>query len=59
MILKKIINCARCGGTHENLQTKKFERSFAPSEAKGMEWTYWAPCPTNGDPILVTMWGDL
>jgi hypothetical protein len=42
--------CARCGEEHE-VQFKEFER---PAEAApGVTWTHWAPCPTNGDPILM------
>lgn len=51
MFLKKIIHCARCGGDHENVDTKPFAQPFR----LGVDtWTHWAPCPTNGDPILVT-----
>lgn len=47
-----IIGCARCGGRHENIVLRPLARPFAPPEAGGLEWTHWAPCPTNGDPIL-------
>ena len=51
MLLKKIIHCARCGGDHENVDTKPFAKPFR----LGVDtWTHWAPCPTNGEPILVT-----
>lgn len=31
---------------------------FAPAEASGLAWTHWAPCPTNGDPILIMVMAD-
>lgn len=44
-----VTGCARCGGTHERLDWKAFDRS-APSDAG--RYTAWATCPTSGDPIL-------
>lgn len=41
--------CARCGGVHERLAWKAFER---PAPSDGGVYTAWAPCPTSGDPIL-------
>lgn len=54
MLLKKIIHCARCGEDHINVEAKPLSRPVlkdAPSEE--VLYTHWAPCPTNGDPILV------
>jgi hypothetical protein len=48
-----IIRCARCSGDHPQLMTAKLTRPFAPPEANGIEWTHWAPCPSNGEPIMV------
>ena len=42
----KVENCARCGGNHAEIVFKKFTH---PPE----RYTYWAICPTNGEPILM------
>lgn len=39
-----IYNCARCGGTHKDLEIKKLSNS---------DYSHWAPCPTNGEPVLI------
>lgn len=44
-----VAGCARCGGTHENLDWKAFGNS-PPSDAG--KYTAWAACPVTGDPIL-------
>ncbi len=44
--------CARCGGVHE----VDFKRLTNPIEAVDHDevvYTHWAPCPTNGEPILM------
>jgi hypothetical protein len=46
--------CARCGGEHRELVADPLTRAFAPREAAGVAWTHWFPCPTNGEPVLVT-----
>lgn len=38
-------SCARCGGQHEGL-------SFRPL-SRPTDWTHWAPCPENGEPIML------
>jgi len=44
-------HCARCGGDHDEM---KFTRLSHPSA----EWTHWAPCPTNGEPLMLQItWG--
>lgn len=48
----KISQCARCGDDHDDVEPKLMAQPFAPPEADGLAWTHWAPCPTNGDPIL-------
>lgn len=53
-----IRNCARCDGDHDQLVFKKLSRPFAPREAAPIEWTHWAPCPTNGEPILMRVEED-
>lgn len=48
-----IRQCARCGENHDKVEVRKFALyGFAPKEAHPLVWTHWAPCPTNGDPIL-------
>lgn len=43
--------CARCGDSHSRLEFHALERPMAPAETTVM-WTHWAPCPTNGQPIM-------
>lgn len=38
--------CARCGGDHKGLEFRALTRP-----AKDYQW--WAPCPENGEPILM------
>jgi hypothetical protein len=49
----RINACSRCGEDHEHVVAKPMARPFAPPEAGVLAWTHWAPCPTNGDPILL------
>lgn len=44
-------NCARCGGTHEELAWKRFELQPGPPSDGGF-YRAWALCPTTGDPIM-------
>lgn len=44
-------NCARCGGTHEELDWKRFALQPGPPSNAG-SYRAWAMCPTTGDPIL-------
>jgi hypothetical protein len=39
-----IFGCARCGKNHKDLEIKKLSNS---------DFSHWAQCPTNGEPILV------
>lgn len=48
-----VYSCSRCGFDHDNVPLLKLTNPFAPPEAMGLEWTHWAPCPTNGEPILI------
>lgn len=51
--------CARCRGAgHPNLTFLPLTRPFELS-VDGVEiiFSHWAPCPTNGEPILLT-WLD-
>jgi hypothetical protein len=48
--------CARCDGDgHPNLTFKRFVR---PVDAVKPDFTHWASCPTNGDPILMQVFED-
>lgn len=53
LTIARVTGCARCGGSHEDVIARRMVRPFAPAEAGGLTWTHWAPCPTNGDPILI------
>lgn len=44
-----LAGCARCFGTHKELDWKRFQR---PAPSAGGQYTAWATCPTTGDPIL-------
>lgn len=46
-------SCARCGDDHPGLD---FEKLIQPiREGADDEMTHWAPCPTNGQPILMRL----
>lgn len=40
--------CARCGGDHDQLEFTELKQSQN-------EWTHWASCPTNGEPIMMAV----
>lgn len=42
--------CARCGKDHRGLWFEQMDNPVVDSD--GTPWTHWAPCPTNGQPIL-------
>lgn len=52
-VVISIRGCARCDGEgHDDLL---FFRLTHPVERDGeVLFTHWAPCPTNGEPILMT-----
>lgn len=52
-IINGIKACARCGEEHCYVEARALTRPFAPTEAGGLVWTHWFPCPTNGEPVLV------
>lgn len=54
----KVVGCARCGGDHD-VTPRKLVQPFAPPECAPVVWTHWAPCPTNGDPIMVIVGDDV
>jgi hypothetical protein len=44
--------CARCHGPgHEQITFRRL--TFPVVDDGGSEWTHWALCPTNGEPILL------
>lgn len=43
--------CARCRG--EGHPALTFTQLVYPIEVEEGDFTYWAPCPTNGEPILM------
>lgn len=43
-------HCVRCGGEHKALEFRPLSR---PSEG----WSLWAPCPGNGEPVMVRLSG--
>lgn len=46
IIVSELINCARCGEKHYNL-------TFSCFVYKVDDYTHWASCPKNGQPILL------
>lgn len=52
--VNSITGCARCGGDgHEDIRWEPL--TFPVEDTDGTQWTHWAPCPTNGEPILLTI----
>lgn len=51
-LVVKVKRCARCRGDHEALLFQKLTHSMAPENCDH-EWTHWALCPTNGEPIML------
>jgi hypothetical protein len=54
-----LTNCARCGGDHVDppLTWRKFTRPVR--DAQLGDFTYWATCPTTGDPVLLLVKDEL
>lgn len=47
-----IVGCARCHGDgHEDVLWQPLAHPV--EDADGSEWTHWASCPANGEPILM------
>lgn len=46
IIVTDVGNCARCGEDHSMVA---FKRLTHPC----LQFTHWAPCPTNGEPIMM------
>jgi hypothetical protein len=46
--------CARCHGDgHKQITFKRLTHPLV--EEGGLQLTHWAPCPTNGEPILLAV----
>jgi hypothetical protein len=55
-MIKKVVNCARCGGTHEKILFLKFNRPPAipiTGREPFLSAWYWSTCPTSNEPILL------
>lgn len=50
MIVTGIVFCARCGKKHRAI---KFKKLTHPIVFGKKEYGWWAPCPTNKQPILL------
>lgn len=46
-------NCARRGGNHPKVVFRKLTQAMSPLDAGGRSWQFWAPCPSNGEPIMM------
>jgi hypothetical protein len=56
-ITMSIRGCARCHGDgHADLTFEPFTHPFEAPD--GWTATHWAPCPTNGEPILMAIISD-
>lgn len=51
-VMKKLTGCARCSGTHENLEYKPFSK-HPIEDTDGTIWDSFAICPITNEPILV------
>ncbi len=49
-IITNISGCSRCGFYHDDV---KFTRLTHPIEDTDGQWTHWAPCPNNKEPIIL------
>lgn len=50
--IRDITGCARCHGDgHEQITFTPLTHPYV--EDSGLVMTHWAPCPTNGEPILL------
>jgi hypothetical protein len=49
--VKKLTNCARCGGTHSEI-------TFFQLDIPSGEYTHYTFCPTNLQPILLAFTND-
>lgn len=53
-ITTSITGCARCRGAgHEDLTFAPLTHPIELEDELGDPYTHWAPCPANGEPILM------
>lgn len=51
MVINNLTGCARCGETHTHLE---FQPLTSPMVLRDVaEFSWWALCPINGEPILL------
>lgn len=55
--LERLTGCARCDGEgHDQITFYPLTHPVDPSESGcDKQITHWAPCPTNGEPILMVV----
>jgi hypothetical protein len=51
--IKALKNCARCGENHDQPIVFQPLTQCVLNDAEDVIYTHWAPCPTNGEPILL------
>lgn len=52
-----IVGCARCDGDgHADVEFLPLDYPIPLPDGREAGW--WAPCPTNGQPILLAVWDD-
>lgn len=53
--LERLYGCARCGSDHAKISFQPLTHPVVVDDHIGdLVFTHWAPCPTNGEPILMT-----
>lgn len=52
-VVTDIEDCARCGGQHKDAKFSPLDRPMAPKDVTSVVWGFWAPCPTNGQPMML------
>lgn len=52
--VQSVGRCARCNGDHRHVAFTRLEHPVPDVEVVG-GWTHWAPCPANGQPILLAV----
>lgn len=53
--IKKVENCARCKRNHKDVRFEVFKHPVIAGPMNNDLYTHWAPCPTNGQPILMAI----
>lgn len=48
-------SCARCGKDHTAVTFQPFARPIRKDGDGPVRYTHWAPCPSNGEPILLVV----